>query len=264
MIVPKLLAALRQAPGPLTAPERAAMSLLARWNDAMTTGSTAASVWWTFWGDYIFAAFQPWWTAAHVPVGKDPAALSLSLSLSSWPTGLTEDLTAWTSGKAPPSAAFTLPSGAHCSAPQVMRSAFGAAAAHLATQLGEAPGSRTWGRLHTRYFPSLTGASGLGYGPRASSGDASGVWAGAGGGGQPHPLVRMPGLLPGVWAGAGGGGQPHPLVRMPGLPSTVRTDGGPWRVQPQVVSAWGSSVRELRSPEVRLHLWTSGIYFACL
>ena len=194
VIVPKLLAALRQAPGPLTAPERAAMSLLARWNDAMTTGSAAASVWWTFWGDYISAAFQPWWTAAHVPVGKDPAALSLS----SWPTSLTEDLTAWTSGKVPPSAAFTLPSGAHRSAPQVMRSAFGTAVAHLALQLGGAPGSWTWGRLHTRYFPSLTGASGLGYGPRASRGDAWTVDAAEGGlessiGPSWRMIIRFPG-----------------------------------------------------------------------
>ena len=100
-IVPRLLAALRQAPGSLTGPERTAMNLLAGWNDTMTTGSAAASVWWTFWGDYISATFQPWWTSAHVPVGKDRAALALS----SWPTSLTEDLTAWTAGPAPPAAA---------------------------------------------------------------------------------------------------------------------------------------------------------------
>ena len=59
--------------------------------------------------------------------------------------------------------------------------AFGTAVAHLATRLGGAPGGWTWGRLHTRYFPSLTGASGLGYGPRASSGDAWTVDAAEGG-----------------------------------------------------------------------------------
>jgi len=62
-----------------------------------------------------------------------------------------------------------------------MRSAFGTAVAQLATQLGGAPGSWTWGRLHTRYCPSLAGASGLGNGPRASSGDAWTVDAAEGG-----------------------------------------------------------------------------------
>ena len=199
-IVPKLLAALRTDPGALTAPEKSALNLLARWNGTMTTGSAAASVWWTFWGDYISAAFQPWWTSAHVPVGKDRAALALS----SWPTSLTEDLTAWTAGPAPPSAAFTLPSGAHRTAAQVMRAAFGTAVAHLAATLGGTPGSWTWARLHTRYFPSLTGAAGLGYGPRASSGDAWTVDAAEGGlrseiGPSWRMIVRFSG------SGSGGG-----------------------------------------------------------
>ncbi len=177
-IVPKLLAALRPAPGApaLSAREQAAMNLLAGWNDAMTTGSAAASLWWTFWGDYISAVFQPWWTSAGVPVGRDRAALALS----SWPTSLTEDLTAWTLGSASGSA-FTLPSGAQRTVPEVMREAFGTAVDHLAAKLGGAPAGWTWGQLHTRHFPSLTGAAGLGYGPRAASGDAWTVNAAEGG-----------------------------------------------------------------------------------
>ncbi len=62
-----------------------------------------------------------------------------------------------------------------------MRQAFGAATAHLASKLGGAPATWTWGRLHTRQFPSLTGADALGYGPRASSGDAWTVDAAEGG-----------------------------------------------------------------------------------
>jgi penicillin G amidase len=178
-IVPKLLAAL--VGSRLSGRERAAASLLAGWNDTMTTGSAAASLWRTFWDDYISAAFQPWWTWAGVPVGQDPAALSLS----SWPTSLTEDLTAWTLGSAlgsdgPPGSAFTLPSGTR-TVGAVMRQAFGAAVAHLAATLGGSPAGWTWGRLHTRYFPSLTGAAGLGYGPRAASGDAWTVNAAEGG-----------------------------------------------------------------------------------
>jgi penicillin G amidase len=177
-IVPELLAALRQGPGTfvLSGPGKAAMSLLARWNDSMTAGSAAASVWWTFWGDYISAVFGPWWTWARVPVGKDPAALALS----SWPTSLTEDLSAWTLGQASGSA-FSLPSGGRRTAAQVMRAAFGAAVTHLEGKLGRDPARWTWGRLHTRYFPSLTGAAGLGYGPRAASGDAWTVNAAEGG-----------------------------------------------------------------------------------
>src|ERR1700761_6097269 len=177
-IVPKLVTALRQSGG-LTQREQAALNLLARWDDNMTTGSAAASVWWTFWGDYISAAFQPWWKSAQVPVSKDSAGLALS----SWPTSLTEDLDAWTTGTgSPPSpSAFTLPSGSDRPMSQVMRQAGGTAVSPLARRLGGAPSSWTWGRLHTRQFPSLTGASALGYGPRASSGDAWTVDAAEGG-----------------------------------------------------------------------------------
>jgi penicillin amidase len=177
-IVPKLLAALHPVPGAaaLSAREQAAMNLLAGWNGAMTTGSAAASLWWTFWGDYISAVFQPWWTSAGVPAGRDPAALALS----SLPTSLTEDLTAWTLGQASGSA-LTLPSGAQRTVPEVMREAFRTAVDHLAAKLGGAPAGWTWGRLHSRRFPSLTGAAGLGYGPRAASGDAWTVNAAEGG-----------------------------------------------------------------------------------
>ena len=33
----------------------------------MSTGSAAATIWWTFWGDYLAAVFQPWWNAAGYP-----------------------------------------------------------------------------------------------------------------------------------------------------------------------------------------------------
>src|ERR1700761_5708269 len=175
-VVPRLLAALRQGGG-LTAREQAAVNQLASWNDDMTVNSPAASIWWTFWGDYISAAFQPWWRSARVPVSKDRDGLALS----SWPTSLTEDLAAWTTGPAPPAAAFRLPSGQSRTPAQVMRQAFGTAVAHLASKLGGAPSSSRWGRPHTRQVPSLTGADALGYGPRAASGDAWTVDAAEGG-----------------------------------------------------------------------------------
>ena len=49
--------------------------------------------------------------------------------------------------------------------------AFKKAVAHLSKKLGGAPSTWTWGRLHSRSFPSITGAAGLGYGPRAAGGD---------------------------------------------------------------------------------------------
>ena len=175
-VVPKLLAALGQG-GQLSPREQAARQQLASWNDDMAVNSAAASLWWTFWGDYISAAFQPWWKSARVPVSKDRAGLALS----SWPTSLTEDLAAWTTGPVPASSAFPLPSGADRTAAQVMRQAFATAVAHLASKLGGTPSTWTWGKLHTRHFPSLAGAGPLGYGPRAASGDAWTVDAAEGG-----------------------------------------------------------------------------------
>jgi penicillin amidase len=83
---------------------------------------------------------------------------------------LDEDLEAWTLGDAA-NPAYSLPSGDQRTAPQVMRTAFATAVAHLSAQLGGAPSSWAWGRLHSREFPSLSGAAGLGYGPRADGGD---------------------------------------------------------------------------------------------
>jgi penicillin G amidase len=163
-IVPKILTALTGAS--LTSPERAAVSLLTTWNATMAENSAAASVWWTFWGDYLSDVFQPWWNRARVPVHKDRAGLAVSVGQFS----LDEDLEAWTLGD-PGNPAFSLPSGQPRTAPQVIQKAFATAVAHLAATLGGAPSSWAWGRLHTREFPAVSGADGLGYGPRSAGGD---------------------------------------------------------------------------------------------
>jgi penicillin amidase len=163
-VVPRLLAALGHRKLPAT--EQAAASLLRGWNAGMTQSSAAASVWWTFWGDYLSAVFQPWWTAAKVPVRKDHAGLAVAPQQSS----LDQVLENWTLTD-PGNGAFTPPGGAHRTAPQVMRAAFATAVAHLTARLHGTPSSWAWGRLHTREFPSITQAAGLGYGPRASGGD---------------------------------------------------------------------------------------------
>ncbi|HEY1914456.1 MAG TPA: penicillin acylase family protein [Streptosporangiaceae bacterium] len=174
-IVPALLSALHATPAATTA-QRQAENLLTHWNDQMTAGSAAASLWWTFWGDYVSAVFQPWWTHAKVPVRKD----SLGLSVSAGQFSLDEDLAAWTLHD-PANHVFSPPGRAARTAPQVMRSAFGQAVAHLATQLGGRPADWTWGRLHSKQFPSLLPPAALGYGPRAAGGDPWTVDAAEGG-----------------------------------------------------------------------------------
>ncbi|HEY2504920.1 MAG TPA: penicillin acylase family protein [Streptosporangiaceae bacterium] len=167
-IVPKLLAAL-QTTGratPLTALQQQAERNLASWDDQMTASSTGASVWWTFWTDYLSAVFQPWWRAAKVPVHLDRGGLSVGPDQFS----LDADLTTWTLSDQQ-DAAFSPPGDPPRDAATVMRAAFNTAVAHLAATLPGGPSSWAWGKLHTRQFPSLTGTAALGYGPRAAGGD---------------------------------------------------------------------------------------------
>jgi penicillin amidase len=89
-IVPKLLAAVGSAN--LSSAERSVVSSLRSWNYSMGANSTAATVWWTFWGDYVSEVFEPWWKAGHVPVGKDSDGLAVGPGL----VPLDEDLQAWT------------------------------------------------------------------------------------------------------------------------------------------------------------------------
>jgi penicillin amidase len=163
-IRPRLLAAL--AGQQLTPRQRAAARLLTGWNGSMRATSPAASVWWTFWGDYLRTVFRPWWRAARVPVRQDRGGLSVSPQQFS----LDEDLATWTVSE-PGNPAFTPPGAARRTAPGAMRAAFAAAVAHLAARLGGDPGSWAWGRLHRRQFPSVTGAPALGYGPRPAGSD---------------------------------------------------------------------------------------------
>ena len=164
-MVPSLLAALKRDHG-LTPVQQQAAALLKNWNDAMTTPSAAASVWFTFWADYLSAVFQPWWTAKHVPVHLD----RVGLTIDPYQASLDEVLASWTRGDQH-NPAFTPPGGPRRDATTVMRTAFATAVSGLARQLGGAPSSWSWGRLHSRRFPSLTGATGLGYGPQPSGGD---------------------------------------------------------------------------------------------
>jgi penicillin G amidase len=164
-IVPRLLGALRDGPA-FGGTEQAAMQQLTRWHGAMDANSAAAAIWFTFWTDYVSAVFGPWWHATHVPVARDPVGLAATYQQSS----LDADLEKWTLTD-PGNPAFTPPGGTALTAAQVMRSAFGAAVTQLSAQLGDAPATWAWGKLHTIQIPSLSGAAGLGYGPRPGAGD---------------------------------------------------------------------------------------------
>ena len=164
-VLPSLLTALGTAS--LSSSERSVVSALSSWNYAMDPGSATATVWWTFWGDYLSGVFQPWWKAGKVPVGRDAQSLGVSAGL----VPLDEDLEAWTLTD-PSNDAFRGPDGrGPGSAPAAMVAAFRQAVAHLSAKFGGSPASWTWGRLHSRSFPSVENAAGLGYGPRAASGD---------------------------------------------------------------------------------------------
>jgi penicillin G amidase len=174
-MVPRLLTALRG--GQLSAQQQGAAALLDGWDGTMAQTSAAAALWWTFWDDYLKAVFQPWWTAAKVPVHKDRPGLAI---LPQNQASLDQVLASWTTGD-PGNSAFRPPGGPHRTAPEVMRAAFATAVAHLAANLHGAPSSWAWGRIHSRQFPSVTQADALGYGPRASGADSWTVNAADGG-----------------------------------------------------------------------------------
>jgi penicillin G amidase len=163
-IVPELLTALDGASLDPTA--RSAAQMLAGWNESMDASSPVATIWWAFWSQYLSQVFQPWWTKGKVPVHLDPD----NLALASQPGPLQQDLELWTLHE-PANPAFTPPGGTAGDAPSAMRKAFARAVASLAKSLRGAPGTWTWGRVHSRVIPSLTGAGSLGYGPYPAGGD---------------------------------------------------------------------------------------------
>ncbi|HEY1819399.1 MAG TPA: penicillin acylase family protein [Trebonia sp.] len=153
--------------GGLSGEDQQAAALLRSWNGEMDSGSAAASLWWTFWGSYLNTVFAPWWQAGKVPVSKDPLDLSINPGIAP----LDEDLEAWTLGDQA-NAAFAGPAGhGPSTADAAIVAAFKQAVAHLSTKLGGSPPTWTWGKIHSRSFPSITGADGLGYGPRPAGGD---------------------------------------------------------------------------------------------
>jgi penicillin G amidase len=214
LIVPKLLSVLTQAGehGPrLTPLQQQARQALASWNGQMGVNSAAASIWWTFWTDYLSDVFQPWWTAARVPVALDRAGLAVGPGQLS----LDQDLQTWTLTD-PSNAVFTPPAGGLSAAAAarrvnwpgatraavVMRAAFISAVGQLAPELGGGPGDWRWGKLNTLRFSSPTTVAEFGYGPEAAGGDLFTVDAAAAG---TNSAVGPSWQMVVQWPGAGDG-----------------------------------------------------------
>ena len=176
-ITPLLVQAL--ATDQLTGGEQQVREMLTNWDYTMAVDSAAASVWWTFWQDYLSQTFDPWWRAQGVKVDKQEVIDSLGQDLEAWTLGDTSN------------AAFTPPGGATQTATDVMRKAFHAAYSSLKADLGPDPGSWTWGTLHTRVLDNLAQISGLSYGPRAERGDANTPLAAGGSPSNHGPSWRM-------------------------------------------------------------------------
>jgi len=252
VIVPRLMAALKGTK--LTPLQKQAQQALSSWNRQMDVSSSGASIWWTFWKSYLSAVFNPWWTAAKVPVHLDRSGLSVGPSQFS----LDEDLEAWTVGDQQ-NAAFSPPGGSQRNADEVMRLAFASAVSQLAAKLGGGPGQWAWGKLHTRQFPSLTAGSALGYGPRAAGGDPWTVNAAEGGlNSKVGPSWRMivsftgPGRLP-VAVGVYPGGQSE----NPASPWYTNMIGLWWTGQYLALPATGAA-GVLRLPADRVAASSSG------
>ena len=156
-IVPMLLHALSGEQ--LDETEAKAQAALAAWDDRMDTTSAAASIWSTFWQEYLSTTFDPWWKSHNVKV--DRAELDDALG---------QDLEAWTL-RDQTNPAFTLIGSAQ-NAQDVMKESFHATVTSLVARLGTDPTQWTWGRLHQRTLENLADIKGLNYGPRPDRGDS--------------------------------------------------------------------------------------------
>ncbi len=156
-MVPALLKALGSEQ--LSPAEQRARDSLSAWDYHMDIDSTPAAMWWVFWKEFLSATFDPWWKSHNVKI--DRAELE---------DALTQDLEAWTL-RDPTNPAFTLV-GATQNAGDMMKQAFHATIALMATRLGSDPSTWTWGRIHTRTLQNLALVTGLDYGPKPERGDS--------------------------------------------------------------------------------------------
>jgi len=158
-MVPVLLQSLSSEQ--LSARESAAADVLRNWDYRMDVSSAAATVWNQFWQSYLSQTFDPWWKSRGVKVERSEVNDMLG-----------QDLEAWTLND-PVNRAFSAPGIGSRTAADAQRTAFHAAIAVLAKNLGSTPSSWTWGRVHQRVLENLAQVSGLDYGPRPDGGDSN-------------------------------------------------------------------------------------------
>jgi penicillin amidase len=179
-ITPRLVNAL--AGDQLTTSEQQARDLLASWDFRMETNSAAASIWSTFWEEYLSQTFDSIWKAKNVTVDRHELDDALSQYL--------EAVTLASPAPCPPSE-LSCPIPTSPSQDSALRAAFHAAFEGLQRTLGADPASWMWGRIHTRELENLAQVSGLSYGPRADRGDGNTPLAAAGFPSTHGPSWRM-------------------------------------------------------------------------
>jgi penicillin amidase len=215
-LLPRMLALLREAR--LPAMQQQAYELLHGWHDSMDEDSAAAGIWWTLWTDYLSVTFQPWWNAAKVPVQLDRAGLAVSANQFS----LVTDLEHWTLDDTG-NPAFTPPGAPPRTAATVLRTAFAQTVAALHAKLGGGPASWAWGKLHSRWFPSLVAPHALGYGPEPAGGDS---WTVDAASGLPDATSGPSWRMIVLWRGTAGRGRGTAIGIYPGGQS--ENPASPW------------------------------------
>ena len=136
-IVPILLKELPTSP---------ARDLLASWDYRMETNSAGATIWWSFWQEYLAVTFDPVWKAHDIKVARAEVNDALGQYLE----------------------ASTL----HDLGSPLMHTAFENAVYTLTRRLGSDPSAWTWGKVHQRQLVNLV-IKDLSYGPVPDRGDAN-------------------------------------------------------------------------------------------
>jgi penicillin amidase len=152
--------------------DQQAAELLGAWDYRMETGSAAATIWWTFWQEYIAQSFDPWWKAKKVSVDRSEMNDALgqyleALALAGKTVCAAPNCTSPAASACPTAACERL------SLTLALRKAFSSTTAKLARQLGADLKKWTWGRVHQRVIENLAHVKGLNYGPRPDRGDAN-------------------------------------------------------------------------------------------
>jgi penicillin amidase len=173
LIVPKVLAALQDES--LDESENRMKDLLTSWNYNMGEDSSAATIWWMFWTEYLTETFQPWWDHYKVPVEMDEY-----LKVGPWLSSLVENLEHWTLND-PENHTFSLPDGKRRDSVKVIQAAFHKVSKMILEQYGTDEKSWQWGNIHSRKINSLTYIPSLSYGPSPSVGNPWTVNAANGG-----------------------------------------------------------------------------------